>query len=162
MILFFNKKDKNNYKKTRVSKNRKNVKKGPKSLPQKAPNPPALTPIRPKLPKSSGQIFAQCGHAKFALLLFDPAAGYFKPSLCIGHPGYIPWPWDTHIGRTCAPAALEHRQCCMGGNCLSEVGRFGCAFFAQAAHSFSLAHALAGQRPRGYQFPLHCTAVCSQ
>tara|TARA_Y100001970_G_scaffold234050_1_gene292142 strand:+ start:2579 stop:3316 length:738 start_codon:yes stop_codon:yes gene_type:complete len=29
LILFFNKKDKNNYKKTRVSKNRKNVKKGP-------------------------------------------------------------------------------------------------------------------------------------
>ena len=55
------------------------------SLPQKAPNPPALTPIQPKLPKSSGQIFALCGHAKFALLLFDPAAGYFKPSLCIRH-----------------------------------------------------------------------------
>ena len=43
---------------------------------------------------------------------------------------------------------------------MSEVGRFGCAFFAQAAHSFPLAHALVGQRPRGYWFPLHCTAVC--
>ena len=40
--------------------------------------PPALTPIRPKLPSSLGQIFALCGHAKFALLLFDPAAGHFK------------------------------------------------------------------------------------
>ena len=71
-------------------------------MPQQAPHPPVPTPIRPKLPKSSGQFFALCGHAKFALLLFDPAAGYFKPSLCIRHPGYIS---PGHGSRTLAPAA---------------------------------------------------------
>ena len=133
----------------------KNVKKGPKSLPQKAPNPPALTPIRPKLPKSSGQIFALCGHAKFALLLFDPAAGYFKPSLCIGHPGYIPWPWDTHIGRTCAPAALEHRQCWEGTACQKLADLVALFSHRQLTASPWLMHLLA-RGPGGTSS--HCTA----
>ena len=124
-------------------------------MPQTSPNPPALTPIRPKLPKSSGQFFALCGHAKFALLLFDPAAGYFKPSLCIGHPGYIPWPCDTHIGRTCAPAALEHGQCWEGNACQKLADLVAPFSHRQLAASPWLMHLLA-RGPGGTGS--HCTA----
>ena len=125
-------------------------------MPPKAPNPPsALTPIRPKLPSSLGQIFALCGHAKFALLLFDPAAGHFKPSLFIGHPGYIPWPWDTHIGCTCAPAALEHRQCWEGTACQKLADLVALFSHRQLTASPWLMHLLA-RGPGGTGS--HCTA----
>ena len=91
------------------------------------------------------------------LLLFDllVAAGYFKPSLCIGHPGYIPWPWDTHIGRTCAPAALEHRQCWEGTACQKLADLVALFSHRQLTASPWLMHLLA-RGPGGTSS--HCTA----
>ena len=92
---------------------------------------------------------------QIALLLVDPAAGYFKPSLCVGYPGYIPWPWDTHIGRTCAPAALEHRQCWEGTACQRLADLVALFSHRQLAASPWLMHLLA-RGPGGTGS--HCTA----
>ena len=125
-------------------------------MPQKAPNAPVLTPIRPKLPKSSGvKILPYVDKPSlYFFFLTQPLA--ISNQACASDILAISPGHGTHtLAALVPPAALAHRQCWEGAACQKSAGLV--ALFSHRLHTASpwLMHLLA-RGPGGTSS--HCTA----